>query len=114
MGDNEEWPEADWSGIDPDDMRALEESATMEKRVFSDDRTPIQLAQKILDDASVAAAQSIVNIATKDPNSSTRLRAATYLIDRTLGKVGADRTQANPWDDLFSEVATEVKNNPSR
>ena len=107
--DNGEEYTGDWSFMPEEDMRALEESAKLERDVHGEEASPTRIAQKILDDASVVAAQSIVNIATKDPNSNTRLRASQYIVDRALGKIGAEPTKTNPWDELFQEVATEVR-----
>src|SRR3954454_6257489 len=101
MDERAEWGrEGDWSFMPADEMKALEEAATLERHVH-DDESSTKIAQRILDDASIAAAQSIVQIATKDPSSSVRLRAASYVIDRALGKAGAEPNKANPWDELF-------------
>ena len=73
---------------DPEGMRALEESASME-RMLAPEKSGAELAESILEDAAPLAAQSIVRIATNDPNSRVRLSASQYIVDRVLGKAGA-------------------------
>lgn len=97
---------------DPDAMRALEEAASME-RMVSPEKTGAELAESILEDAAPHAAQAIVRIATSDPNSNTRLRAATYIVDRVLGKAGLDPTKNAPWDEVFKAVTSTVEENAS-
>jgi hypothetical protein len=84
-------------------LRALEESVTLERDVFPE-KSPGELAEKVLEDAAPHAALSIVRIATNDPNSRVRLSAAQYIIDRTLGKSGQDPTKSAPWEDVFKAV----------
>jgi len=93
---------------DPEAMRALEESANME-RAFAPEKTGAELAEQILEDSAPIAAQTIVRIATNDPNSNTRLRAATYIVDRVLGKAGLDPTKNAPWDAVFEAVTSTLE-----
>jgi hypothetical protein len=92
---------------DPDAMRALEESATMERTVFSE-KSGAELAESILENAAPHAAQSIVRIATSDPNSRVRLSASQYIVDRVLGKAGADPSKNAPWDEVFKAVTSTM------
>jgi hypothetical protein len=92
---------------DPEAMRALEESASMERTVFSE-KSGAELAESILEDAAPLAAQSIVRIATNDPNSRVRLTASTYIVDRVLGKAGLDPTKNAPWEKVFEAVTSTM------
>jgi hypothetical protein len=94
---------------DPDSMRALEESANMERTVFAE-KTGAELAESILEDAAPLAAQSIVRIATNDPNSRVRLSASQYIVDRVLGKAGLDPAKNAPWEEVLKAVTTTVQN----
>jgi hypothetical protein len=94
--------------FDPEALAALEESASMERSVYPE-KTGAELAESILEDAAPAAAQSIVRIATSDPNSNTRLRAASYIVDRVLGKAGLDPTKNAPWEDVFKAVTSTME-----
>lgn len=94
--------------VDPEDLRALEESTKLERTVFSE-KSGADLAQSILEDAAPAAAASIVQIATKDPNSRVRLTASQYIIDRALGKSGNDPAKAAPWADVFAAVTVNAE-----
>lgn len=57
------------------------------------------------------AAQTVIDIAMNSENDNTRLKAAQYIIDRTLGRVGEERNRDEdgraPWEKVFDSVLVE-------
>lgn len=59
-----------------------------------------------LERAAPAAARSIIGIALYSTDEKTRLRAAQYVIDRQLGRIGEAKqvSKVNPLEDLLADV----------
>lgn len=57
------------------------------------------------------AAQTVIDIAMNSENDTVRLKAAQYIIDRTLGRVGEERQRDEdgraPWEKVFDSVLVE-------
>jgi hypothetical protein len=89
----------DW--VSDEDLEAL----NME-RSFRTDETTVQIAERLLQESAPAAAMAIVRLATNPAtNDRVRLTAATYIIDRTCGKVGDTKSsERSPWDDVYAAV----------
>lgn len=105
---SEHWDLGDWQDVDEDDLRRLEQAAELEQQVHAE-KTPTELAEDILEAAAPTVAMSLVKIATKDPSSSVRLRASTYLLDRVLGRASDGQTKQAPWESLLDEVTNPVE-----
>jgi hypothetical protein len=65
---------------------------------------------------AVAATDTLIDLAMNAANESVRLRAATYILDRTLGPV-ANPHNSNPggakapWEDVYDAVLVEPSKN---
>jgi hypothetical protein len=79
-----------------------------EQSLFSE--SPEVAAKRIIRDAAPFAAQAISNMATDlSVSPSVRLRAATYIIDRNLGPVGAGSN-----DDALEEFLEQLNREANR
>jgi hypothetical protein len=54
---------------------------------FTPSSSPEDMAMRIFKNALPAAAHSLCHMAVHEQNASVRLRAATYVVDRNLGRV---------------------------
>lgn len=59
--------------------------------------------EQVLRDGAVLAAQQIVSLAVHSSNPNTRLKAATYIVDRVLGPVGKENL-----GDKFGELLVHI------
>lgn len=93
-------PEA--SGVTEDELRALED-----ERVVMNE-SPAKMARRLLEEALPQAILTIRKLTDMGTSDSTRLRAATYIIDRNLGPVGSDTNlEKTPWDELLEAVTID-------
>ena len=80
----EQMADEEW---DPDILaNKLNASLQLEEQVHPDE-THKERSQRLLDENSPRAALAIVHLATYGHNESIRLKAATYIVDRNLGRV---------------------------
>src|SRR3954464_8872711 len=104
--------EDDWVSQDAIDALGLERSVHLGE-------TQVQLAERLLIESAPMAAQTIIHLATNPgTNDRVRLSAATYIMDRTAGKIGDNRGTDDGkavWDGVFDAVtkdAEEYANDP--
>jgi hypothetical protein len=100
--------EGDFGDIDWDALKSIEADSSLEQNVHPD-KSPEDLAEKILTDAAPSAAMAVVKIALGDPNSNTRLRASQYILDRAIGRVGDGPTKNAPWDDVYDKASIPME-----
>lgn len=91
-------------GWDPD--RAME-SLKMERSVMASESEE-DLAKRILRENAAHAAQSIVHVALHDANGRTRLAAAQYILERTLGPVNQEQPGQEDWVEKLQEAMRAV------
>jgi hypothetical protein len=79
--------------------------------VVSGSDNPIKMAQDIFRDNAPLAAMAIVNIATSSPHEATRLKAATYIVERNLGSVAHVNPDAedDPLTMFVNSIVTEAE-----
>ena len=70
-------------------------TASSTLKPLSPSETEEQMARRVFRRALPAAAQTICDIAENSLNDRTRLQAATYIVERNLGKVGDDMAHAS-------------------
>lgn len=75
----------------PEELASL-----LDKRVYGDDLTDTQRAERVFRDHAYEAAVSIVSLAKHAPNDNTKFRAAQYVIDRACGPVNKDSGAPKP------------------
>jgi hypothetical protein len=104
---NDYTPGGTWDDdIDEEALARLVQATDLEGQMH-DEKTNVQLAEQILQDAAPAAAQSIVRIALTDPVSRLRLTASQFVLDRVIGKSGQTPTENDPWAGVFDAVMVE-------
>lgn len=72
------------------------------------DVSPTAHSRLMLERASMGATRSIINLALASPNDAIRLKAATYVVDRALGPVGAKQDPSDPWAELAAECVQDM------
>lgn len=69
------------------------------------------VTQNLLRKHASKAAEAVIDIAMNSESDAVRLRAAQYIIDRTLGRVGEERQRDEdgraPWEKVFDSVLVE-------
>lgn len=93
----------DRSYITDEDIEAL----NLERLVHPTEK-PEQLTQRVFDDNAGGAAMQIVNLARRAGSEGVRLKAACYVVDRVLGKVGDAKIPEDGKKDLFEELFESV------
>ena len=94
----------DW---DPDEALL---ATVKDKEIFNtsyEDQT-----REVLDQAGPSAARSVVNMALYSQNEPVRLKAATYILDRQLGRTGEEKqsqSTVDPLTALLGEIVKEVE-----
>lgn len=68
-----------------------------------------QATEKVLRDNSVLAAQQIAYLAVHATSQSTRLRAATYVVDRVLGPIGKSQDIGDKFAELLINASTPTQ-----
>jgi hypothetical protein len=109
--EKDEWVQKhqdEFGDVDWDALKSIQADSAMEAHL-SPDKSPEELAEKILTDAAPSAAMGVVKIALSDPNSSTRLRASQYILDRAIGRVGDGPTKNAPWDDVYDKASVPME-----
>jgi hemin uptake protein HemP len=73
--------------------------------------TDAQMAQRIFKEHAVLAAQAIVTIAVHGATERMQFQAATYVVDRVLGRIqdNPPKADADPYELLVSEVVRYVE-----
>jgi hypothetical protein len=87
------------------------EAHKLERAVFGEE-TIAQQAERLIQEGSVAAARTLVHLATNaSVNDRVRLTASTYIIDRVCGRIGdAARNDSDaPWIGVFAAVTREIE-----
>jgi hypothetical protein len=80
---------------------------SLEKAVYGDE-TEYQMAQRIFRQAAPASAKAIVDIALNGMNERTKLQAATYVVERLMGKV-PDAGSAGSGNDILASVLADME-----
>ena len=62
-------------------------------------------ATAILNEASPAAAMQVVKLALHGESETIRLRASTYILDRTMGESGS----GDPWEGMQEKVIKDAE-----
>lgn len=60
-------------------------------------------AEDMLEEALVPAVQSVIDLATSSDKDNIRLQAATYIIDRKLGRISSGKLPGD-WAKLLEEI----------
>lgn len=101
------------SEFDDDWVSKADVDALNLERSLNPNESPSQLAERLISESAPQAAMAIIGIATSPTaNDRVRLAAATYIVDRTCGRIGdANRTPDGgaPWDGVFAAVTREVE-----
>jgi|SRR5690349_4312703 len=89
-----------------------DELAAMEQNVFTrgpDGETPVAAAKRLLDEAAISAAMSVIQLCKSGGTDRIRLEASKYVLERALGPAG--KNEAGERDELLSfyEKITGVK-----
>ena len=95
-------------GVDPTSrpltQRDLDVLITDAQRL---EESPSVHTKRIFERNAMGAAQSIVNLALASTNDGVRLKAAQYVVDRTLGRVQDAKPVTIDPDDPWSKLAAD-------
>lgn len=80
---------------------------SLEKAVYGDE-TEYEMAQRIFKQAAPNAAKAIVDIALNGISERTKLQAATYVVERLMGKV-PDAGSAGAGNDILANVLADME-----
>jgi hypothetical protein len=83
------------------------EACVMERQVYPT-KTPMDHAKEILENSLPLAAQAVAHMAVHSGNENTRLRAAQYIIDRNMGRIGDPEKVGS--DDLLMSFLQGIEN----
>ena len=99
----------DWPG-DETDFDGL----TMERSVHPDE-TSGERAQRLFAENADMAAMSIIQLAMASKNERVRFSAATYVVDRALGRApNAPNDSKAPWEKLLAGSIVDVEDYANR
>jgi hypothetical protein len=85
----------------------------MEKQVHGD-ASNAALARRIFEENAPIAAARIAHLASNANSEQVALRAATYITDRVLGKVGDDSDVKDPLEQFLADMATNAENHANK
>jgi len=95
----------DWNPI-----KALE-NLTMERAFAGNDKTPQQIAKKLMEENLPVAVMALCHIATYGESEAMRFNASRYIVERTMGP--AERQAVvdgrHAWDDIYEKVVSEAE-----
>ena len=82
------------------------DSLRMERTIYNESNE--QLTKRLLEEAGPMAAKAILHIAMHDSNGNTRLRAATYIVDRAYGDDSSKSGKAL-WEQMVGDVVSDAE-----
>lgn len=91
---------------DPDEARRLLNS-DLEKAVY-DGESDAETAKRVLKEAAPVAAARLVNLALHSMNERISLQAATYIIDRNLGRISDGSSTKSEMDDALMNLVKDI------
>jgi hypothetical protein len=79
----------------------------------SDQGTTNEITKRILREAAPMAAKALVHLAQFADSDRIRMQAATYIVDRNLGRLGDNTVVAekDPFEELLAKCIVEVRGN---
>lgn len=89
------------------DPEAVKEALDLEMK-YHDDKTPEAVATQKLKNSAAYAADAIIHLAIYSENESIRLKAATYITDRVMGKITDQPLGAGSKGDLLKQLLDGV------
>jgi hypothetical protein len=89
------------------------QALNMEKQVHGD-TSNAALARRIFEENAPIAAARIAHLASNAASEQVALRAATYITDRVLGKVGDDSDVKDPLEQFLSDMAQNAENHANK
>lgn len=90
-------------------MQAL----NMEKQVHGD-TSNAALARRIFEENAPIAAARIAHLASNAASEQVALRAAQYITDRVLGKVGEDQDVRDPLEQFLADMAQNAEDHANK
>lgn len=92
-------------------------SLNMERQVRGEggkELSHAQLSRKIFEENAPLAAARIAHLAAYSPSDSVALRAATYITDRVLGKIGEDSEVADPLEAFLADMLKSAEQHANK
>jgi hypothetical protein len=89
-------------------------SLNLEQRVHGDELSHSALSRKIFEENAPLAAARIAHLAAHANSEQVALRAATYITDRVLGKVGDDSETVDPLQKFLDDMSANAESHANK